>query len=129
MAIDDWVPTSDGKGPFYGIDRDESPVRFTLAERPSPRDIVYEVRVLRQRDGTTVITGGDHGLPESWEDRHRMLVDALGEVKRQAGVTHGRPFWEEQPAGTFGGQPIQPPLYEYGTERAGMPATVEDEEP
>lgn len=85
MAHDDWIPTTDGTAPFFGVDRAESPVRFSQAERPSPRDIVYEVRVLRRRDGTTVVNGGDHGMPEFWEHRHAMLIDALAEVKRRQG--------------------------------------------
>ncbi len=72
---------------------------------------VYGITVLRLEDGTTeLVTALDRcpsgisiescdalPMPESWEDRHAMLIDALAEVKRQAGVTHGRPFWEEAP--------------------------------
>jgi hypothetical protein len=39
----------------------------------------FEITVERYDDGTTRVFGG----PESWELRHRMLVDALAEVKRQ----------------------------------------------
>ncbi len=72
----------------------EHEVIFALCEL----DIVFarpaEVMVVsRFPDGQTLLEGG----PGDWEDRHRMLIDALGEVKRQAGVTHGRPFWEEAP--------------------------------
>jgi len=79
-----WAPTGDGfvNRPFFGVNRAESPVRFSQAERQAPHDVVYEVRVLRLRDGSTIIDGGDHGMPEFHEHRHAMLIDALVEVKR-----------------------------------------------
>lgn len=56
---------------------------------------VYGITVLRYPDGTQVVreachpaTGDPVPMPASWEMRHKMLIDALAEVKREAGVTH-----------------------------------------
>ena len=99
MALDSWVGID---LPFFGIDRAESPVRFTRPLPPPPERPVYAMTVRRFADGRTEVTraviadadmGGTFPMPESWELRHRMLVDALAEVKRQACVEHrdGKP--------------------------------------
>jgi hypothetical protein len=40
--MNQWLPETDGKGPFFGIDRDAKPTRFHL---PSPRP--FHVRLWR----------------------------------------------------------------------------------
>lgn len=55
---------------------------------------VYGITVLRYPDGRTEVTDAVDGnenlidMPASWEMRHKMLIDALEQVKREAGVTH-----------------------------------------
>lgn len=53
-------------------------------------------RIVSIEDGSTKVETYVHGTPLSWEMRHKMLIDALSEVKREAGITHGKPYWEEQ---------------------------------
>ena len=60
---------------------------------------VYGITVLRYEDGRTEVAAGyvvaevpidghRHArvpMPESWEHQHAMLIDALEQVKREAG--------------------------------------------
>lgn len=60
---------------------------------------IYGLTVLRYEDGRTEVKDAwddDNAghvpelvpMPAHWEHRHKMLIDALGVVKREAGIDH-----------------------------------------
>lgn len=58
-------------------------------ERP-----IEGITVLRYADGRVEVRTsaydacGEYGAPEAWEKKHALLIDACGQVKRDAGVVH-----------------------------------------
>jgi len=58
-------------------------------ERP-----IYGITVLRYASGRTEVRPsaydacGEYDAPETWRERHDLLIDGCGQVKRDAGVVH-----------------------------------------